>query len=518
VIANNKLTIYLIKGAYSSGTKCIKNHVKPIVLRPIGSFYTEPSASKTPTWVKGFFNERIQQAIIFTANAKGVLLTSTTYKRKKIVFAVCFGLGHNLLRPESVEESFGLKVTLNSVDKDSIRSIEKSNIGANSKISKEQMAKSTNATEFGIDIEQDLLRAVTGISKYPQLGRTVTGSDSLHVYVKVDINSIQEFLRFCYTRYLSKDYLIDFDWVDQIQHVKNPTLIEKLEAVVLKKYNNRDFDTLWMAVPDLLDWNTLRGFKYYPRQEDPSDDIDLQVFRTAVGEIEDITQLNTRYVHALSSAGDFDLAHWSSFKCLYGEIKYYRKHYLLNGGKWYIIDNDFVKLVNGIYSKIALSKISLLDYDHDNEGAYNNALANSNSQYQLMDKKEITYGGGKSKIEFCDVFSKTKKMIFVKHYGASAVLSHFFQQGMNSAEYLNSDPSFRAKVNKLLAPGWALPNPSARLRTEKFEIIFAIISRDPKNRPEIPFFSKVSLKNVVRRLKNYRYHVSIKKITSLKKG
>ncbi len=56
-----------------------------------------------------------------------------------------------------------------------------------------------------------------------------------------------------------------------------------------------------------------------------------------------------------------------------------------------------------------------------------------------MDKKNIPYGGGYSRIEFCDLFSKSKQMIHVKRYGGSSVLSHLFNQGLVSGECTPQD-------------------------------------------------------------------------------
>lgn len=514
--ATNKLIIYLIKDKFKDGHNIVKKANKHFTFRGIGTFYTSDSFSKEPDWLQDFFKGRIGNVALFSASAKGILLTNVTFKRKKISFAVSFGGGRHFLNEEAIEEGFGLKVTLNTVEKDSIRSIEKSNIGANSKLSKEQMSKSTNASEFGIDIEQDLVRAVTGKSRLAQFGQTIAGADALSVSVKVDIDTIKEFLVHVYARYLSKDYLTEFDWIDQIKHIKNPTIMENLEAILLQRYNNQDFDKLWMAVPDLLDWSELKGFKYIPRKEELSDDLDIQEFREAVGEIDHLDKLISRRVHAISAISDTDIAHWNVFRCLYGEIELRKKQYVINNGKWYEIEKDFVKLVNRLYSKIPLSKVSLPDYDHDNEGDYNIAAAGSNVAYLLMDKRTIMHGGSRNKIEFCDIYSKDKKMIHVKHYGASAVLSHLFQQGMNAGEYLNSDSEFRRKLNNELSAGWKFKNPDRGINPESFEIIFAIISRKGNKRPSIPFFSKVSIKNVTRRLKGYRYKVSLKKITSLR--
>lgn len=68
----------------------------------------------------------------------------------------------------------------------------------------EQLTKTGAISDFGIDIEQDLIQSVTGKSKSEEtFGRTVTGKNSLGVSVKVDCSSIKKFLRLCYEKYSS---------------------------------------------------------------------------------------------------------------------------------------------------------------------------------------------------------------------------------------------------------------------------------------------------------------------------
>jgi len=129
-----------------------------------------------------------------------------------------------------------------------------------------------------------------------------------------------------------------------------------------------------------------------------------------------------------------------------------------------------------------------------------------------MDKKLIVHGGGYSKIEFCDLYSKDKKIIHVKHYGGSAVLSHLFSQGVVSGELLLADKEFREKVNEKLSNGHKINNPNDKPNPSDFQIIFGIISSSSKQL-EIPFFSKVSLRNAKRRLETYGYKVSLQKIS-----
>lgn len=107
-------------------------------------------------------------------------------------------------------------------------------------------------------------------------------------------------------------------------------------------------------------------------------------------------------------------------------------------------------------------------------------------------------------------------MVHIKHYGASSVLSHLFSQGLNSAEYFYADSDFRKKLNSILPAGWKLLNPNSKISPLNYEIVFAIISNNSDERPRIPFFSKVSIKNAKRRLDLMGYNVSLKRILSTK--
>ena len=47
---------------------------------------------------------------------------------------------------------------------------------------------------------------------------------------------------------------------------------------------------------------------------------------------------------------------------------------------------------------------------------------------------------------------------------------------------------------------------------EEYKVIYAIITNKEGDRPSIPFFSKVSFRQVCQRLKDYGYQVSLMKI------
>ena len=151
----------------------------------------------------------------------------------------------------------------------------------------------------------------------------------------------------------------------------------------------------------------------------------------------------------------------------------------------------------------------LPNYVEGDEWAYNVGVANSYPDACCMDRKVIMHGGGHNRIEFCDILTRDKKIIHVKKYGGSSILNHLFAQGVISGELFMSDEDFRDKLNHELPDGYKLANVHARPNAQEYEIVYAIISKSP-NPLDIPFFSKVSLRNARRRLTSYGYAVTKK--------
>lgn len=109
-------------------------------------------------------------------------------------FAVTFGQGRNLLRPQAITKSFGLRVTLNAVAEGSLRSIDKETFDAVANHSRQQASRETDSAEFGLDVERDLVHAVTGTPRDPALGERFSGTDALSVTAQLEIKNLESFL------------------------------------------------------------------------------------------------------------------------------------------------------------------------------------------------------------------------------------------------------------------------------------------------------------------------------------
>jgi uncharacterized protein (TIGR04141 family) len=520
----NKLSVYLIKDEYSEHKDILKNldKLKSKQIDDIGIIYFGESYTYKPSWIENFFRSTLgDDAELFNASSKAVLLTKVKVNSAKSrIFAIPFGYGWTLLNHGVWEERFGLKATLNILDPNSLRRIDKKNMSSVPKDTSEQLSKEGVVADFGIDIEQDLIQSITGKTKEEQFGKTITGKDSLSVSSKIDLSNIQDFLKNCYDKYESDHYKKDFGWIDQISEIRDPKIIENLDSQLIQNIKDNNLEKIWMSVPELVDWADVSGFSYKNNNKaEIKDDVYLSDFLESLSEDEknniDLDILKKRKIYCFSTSSD-ELKHqWRAYNCIYCEIKDEgkKKIYLLSNGKWYEVENDFANQVNNDYQQLRSSNpsLSLPAYEHANENDYNEKVAQKNHNFCCMDRKNINYGGGYSKIEFCDLFTKDKKIIHVKHYGGSRVLSHLFSQGVVSGELFLADKDFRKKVNEKLTDNHKIQNLQNKPNASDYDIIFAVISSSSKEL-EIPFFSKVSLRNAKRRLETYGYNVFLQRI------
>ncbi len=508
----NRLSVYLVKAGITDLEDIVESTQQPVAINDQGFFVFEESHPSRPDWIENFFGQTLDNQNIFTSSARGIFVTSIETIDGVRFFVVTFGFGRHMIKEGVIEERFGLKIVLNSVDISGFRSIDKTTLGSIPKHSREQMSKDVSPFEFGIDIEQDLISSVTGKSRDVHFGKTVSGKDALYASVKTDVNDIQDFLKHSYTRYKSEDYKRDFDWIDQIAEVRDKAIQSQLNDELVVKIGNEEIDNIWMAVPEVVDWTDISGFKYLrAKQAELHDDLDVPTYLSELERSPSLDELKHSRIFAISASTDDTLHSWSAYQCLYAECRLNNKLYILNNSKWYEIADSFSQAVEIDFQNMTESSVTMPDCEFKNEGDYNSHAVATLTGSCCMDGQLVTYGGGHSSIEFCDVLTADKKLIHVKRYGGSSVLSHLFTQGVVSGELFVSDEAFREKLNTKLPDSHKLADSKARPITPEYEIVYAIISNSTEDL-SLPFFSKVSLRNAKRRLVGYGYNVTLKKV------
>jgi uncharacterized protein (TIGR04141 family) len=512
-IAIQSLTIYLARRGAKLADLIKSDYVNivPYKIQIDGTtpalLYIDPPTSGPPDWVS-FFDGFIDIDEFGKNSSTGALLLVEVRGK---YFALPFGRGRFMLNDDYLEEKFGLKVALNSIGEGKVRSIQKRSLDQILRLSQEQASRDATTTEFGFDIDQDLLGGVTGTPSEPKyFGARISGAESLHLAIPVSMNGLPELLGRVSDKFIDTNYKNNFPWVDHIAEVMSSRRQDELDEALVKEIAAGHVAGIWMAVPYIVDWVKISRFRFVsPGQiwEDP--DIHLKRFLEAMGNKPlTIELLKTKKVMAIDEQGD-KLSEWSVYKCLYAELDHNKESFVLSGGKWYAVDKTFVDGVTEDYNSIEDYDGHFPEYQHATEGSYLTAVWKADpATYALMDQRFLSYP---SKMEFCDLYKANKDICHIKRYGQAGALSHLFSQGLISGELFKMDEQFRKEVNGKLPARYRLADHTAKLTEGEYRIVFGIISDRP-GPLQIPFFSRLNFKNAVRRLEAYGYRVAKAKI------
>ena len=456
---------------------------------------------------------------IKTANARVLLLKRTRIDDETRIFALTFGYGKLLFDEDVIEDQFGLKIVLNTISRDKIRKISKADIGKNYKQSQEQMPKESQIRDFGFDINRDLIKYITGKAEDSVFGKCIiTGGDLFNVLSDANIENVDELLKYCYKKYKLTNYKDDFSWIDNIKYIKDNDLINKLNAEVVNLFNKKEFDKVWLAIPEVIDWASFKTLIIGKKIDDNDyNDIDMNVFMKLYPEekILSFDKIKEKNIKVISK-DDEEIKSWKASNCIVGNIEFEDETYAINGGKWYKINTEFVNEINSAYNALKLSKMEFVDCPSNYiEDQYNELLIENLVGSQSIHKYKISIGGGSgNNIEPCDI-AVGKTFIFIKYNGGSSYLSHLFNQASVSSQAL-MDNKFRIKFKEKLLEKNINNIISDDFNTNDYTIVVGIINKYHDERPKIPFFSKVSIKYTSELILNLGYNFEIKNIKKIK--
>lgn len=517
-IRKEKLSIYLVKQALACEVSTfisVDNAKPPMALDVSGAeatLYVKKEPRKPPPpWTRLFtdhqslpddiFGDRrsVGAALVIKVNSRCLVLT--------------FGTGFHLLKNEAIERDFGLRVTLNSVDPGKLRSLDKASYDHNPLNSRTQSSVDLGVFDLDVDYEMDMLYALTGASKVPIFGSHVTGRDALTLVVETTIGGLKDILVEAISRY-EAELPKEFEWVDNIQRVKDKDILGVLDLELDEILEKKDFGSMWLGEPEVVDWEFQLGYSFdlYPKTP-----------RHVVLRLEDLVQyfidkkmtLNTdglKNQTIIINNSEFNaVKRWSAYRCLYAEIVVGKERYILRNGLWYRVNESFLSAIDDYLKKLDPYDFTLPTYKHDREEEYNLHVSSYNNNIELMDKTFIKTGGPYDKLEFCDLIKDASEFIHVKYYRSSATLSHLFSQGFVAAESFVADAIFRKSLNEKLPASSKLTNVEVRPDPRNYRVVYAIAT-SKKLPEELPFFSKVTLKNALKVLKALDFKVSLSAI------
>lgn len=521
---------FLARPIGSSGkATLIKTDSHP--LGPTGEFGTlyirKPITETEPEWldfVRQGFKDASPLAKLKNRSVSAVLLIEKSNRQ----FALAFGHGRFMVESRLIEDRFGIRVVLNSISPEKVASIDRQTFDASPRISRVQTIKASSVFDFMINPEQDLLRGLVGFTKpeyQKTLGQIIAGIDSFKTSVSINLSELPALLEVALERSDSKDYLArdsqgnnsQFAWVENLLPVKDKVLIEELDEKLWSRLTSGNFENMWLAVPDIVDWGQVTGFRYAPNSDDIEAGLDLAKFLTTLRKGATLETVKRREILMLMTSG-VPAQRFSAFKCIYAEIKKQVDLFVLHVGTWFKVERNFQNAVEKYFANLPRKTFAppFMQYQHAGEGPYNEAVcAASPLTHGMLDRQLVQFGGTYDKIEVCDILkippvgtSKGIEFIHVKRGRSSATLSHLFSQGLVASTLLVRESNFVDEVNRQLAI-LKLPQLPKKFSANGNEVVYAIIDGPIGTSLDIPFFSKVTLQNCGKSISAFGYSVSL---------
>lgn len=512
------LTIYLVKNVKLTDEQIVKTDraKSPYELKisdGVARLYAKKSSRpKLPDWAPFLVrNQDVPPDLFEGTRSEGAVLL---VQHAGALFALSFGMGHHLINLDLVERDFGLRVTLNSIDPLKLRSFDKASHEVNPLHIRSQSARDADIFDLNIDPELDMVHAVTGTSEVAIFGEHISGRDALTINPPATLDDLPKILAEALAR-RKRPLPERFAWIDNVHRVRDSTMIECLDdALTDALQSDPRPENLWLGEPEIVDWETQTGYSFDQRPRTARHrtlQIDqLLEYIAGHGEKPSAALVRSISVH-VNDANYQSIKSWTAYRCLYAELPMGNETFILRNGLWYEVSRKFVDEIDSYFKRLDAEPAKMPVYQHANEGLYNESVAKENAGYDLLDKKNISFGNAYGKIEFCDLVRDGSDLIHVKLYRSSATLSHLFAQGSVSAETFMRHEEFRVKLNEKLPNSIKLAEPLARPKAENYRIVYAIATTKelPK---DLPFFSKITLKNAIIGLNGLGFPVALARI------
>jgi uncharacterized protein (TIGR04141 family) len=479
------------------------------------SLFVKPSHVAPPKW-RAYVEPHVtggELPQLLGASSSGVLLVPAAGR----LLAISFGYGRHLVRNEAVVQDFGLKVVLNEIDPELIKSVDARTFDELTINTRQGASRDSSLGAFTLDNSRDLLRSVTGRSSPGGLG-SLTGASALAMNTKLRLPQLPKLAKELVKAYSSTRYRKNFEFIDHMRSVQDPELVAKLDSKLVAALKAKDMTNMHLAIPEAVDWQQISGVRFSigKRKQEATPDPRISVYR----ELRDADKIEMKRltgdkIEAISAVDENQiLDKWRVYDCLVFETEASGKVYILSGGDWYRIDKDFRDRVETYVRAIPEFDVALPDANKDeDEETYNQAAAAKLGGICLDGK--LVGVGGVDRAEICDVLTKDGRFIHSKKRGRSSTLSHLFAQGVTSTELLLRDEAFRkdaaAKVRGVDS-AFVRAIPSGPGERDKIRVSYVILSRG--QRPErpygLPFFSMVSLKAAAERLAGAGVEVTVR--------
>lgn len=488
--------------------------------------YVFVGQDRTPPWLRDLRQRFPVPGAIQTSSA-GALLAFRTAER---LFACAFSHGWMYLDEEKLEADFGLRVAVNAVDEGKLNRLDRANLGdALRAVSQSPFQRDFKS--FGLDDALDLVRKVSGSARVDASADTMVGSRSLKLSGDLDLEELGELAQEALNYFNSIAYQdTGFAILDMVAPIADRQLVRTLDELAVHSIRDgRDEFELGLPVNYEDDSVSYRFIGPGLRRRYP--DLLLRNYVSALGPRLGELFAETLREHKIGALSDDARPErkWSIRSALVGSLVYQDGRYAINEGEWYRVDEMFKRSIEqtfaGLIGAWDIQPTPLRKYyDENRNGTYQSEESYNREQaeaqgYLLLDQQLVGIPGvQRSRFEPCDLLDiGGKRLIHVKKSSRrSNVLSHFFKQGGNSAQQFKRFPAAWTELYGIVEEHLGLEaSNQLRAANEEDERHWTVefwIADTPRadGSFNIPFFSKITLRDEASNLAAMNYQVAVK--------
>lgn len=498
---SRNFSIYLLKKQFDDKNALKTGHTlgKPVSAGnlPTGSVLFVLDTKPKDPWWKSYWGitKSLKQTI------KGAIAFVKVGGRS---FALTFGHAYHYLKSESYEYDFGILTTLNAIDPEKIKSTDIF-LPETARRERIQIPIAAELNFFDINADESVFRSLAGAvrDEYSDLMRHVSGVSSVRVSSKIEAKKIADLCSKLLEIYTKKDYKSTFPNIHNIQPVKDPTLIKKLDEKLSEEVKNQSA-AVALTIPDISDPNVPTYLKYSGsgRTKNVHDEVNINDFYQYLEEKnKKIIDIDLLKKHKLNFQDDngFPLKEFSIYNSLLYDCVINQLSYHLCDGLWYLIDKNYLNQLSTYLDKFFIQRTDLTECNDKREEDYNSNIAKNNVNFLCLDKTNIA-PKNQTQIEPCDLYTVRNQrvnLIHIKISTRSSSLSHLFNQGVNSVEIVRLNDDSRNKLKSFIDNmGEEYIDSSA------FTVTFGIITKKPYSDKSkaLPLFSRISLKRALNAL------------------
>lgn len=520
------VSVYLLKKSKTAEAQKqledISDAVYPLIDSiPGGAFITLPADAEPPKWL-----EPLSTLLAtggdpqLSGQSPGALLW---VPRGDKTFVFTFGYGHSKVKDEWVEPDFGKVVALTMVPTGQVREVRAEQVFARRHIASERAPRASAVREFGFEPDRDLVAAVEGVPEpiyWMAFGTKVRGGVSFKF--DLEVAKLIETLDQIIERFDSNDHRRRWPQANNLVPVRDSDQIDQLDALLTDILAGPHPDrSISLAAP-----GERSGDKPYPqhfvigRMSAAPATSPYLTFASWQGHLRGtgialgLNAANSTRVHLLDE-DKVEIDSCSMYQCLGAEVSLNGVTHVLSSGTWYAADIQFIANTNKTLQALGAPTQALVAWNStDHEGTYNAGACAVDPNLWLFDKELVSFGGGASRFEFCDIMHlPTRTLYFVKHPAASAGVSHLCEQARRTAEiFFSPDPSYRKKLAvriEKVGKGWDTTWLDAQPKRHEWNLCLVLMG---KQVGALPFFAKCGVARLLGEFQRGGYNVSFQAV------